>query len=228
MAEPIYQNPTKALQATDEFYQNQEGFQYTEDLATKWIGSNVVLPRKGRILDLCCGDGIWSRGFQLINSSLELYGVDISQGGINKAIDLLNSDEGHFVTCDAESDLPFEAGHFDLIFARGPGLYNQHSMNRSATIQIIEMWHDRLKPTSGRFYSIFASAPKLMGAYTPMEQCKLPYNRSPRKTDAVDFSGGKYHHTIETFHEPFWAASNVRVVDYCFKNNLHILISARD
>lgn len=227
MTEPIYESAQQALQATNEFYENQEGFQYTEELAKDWIGNNIKLPKIGKVLDLCCGDGIWSRGFQLLNPGLELYGVDISQGGITKAQKLLNSGTAHFKVCDAESELPFENGCFDIIFARGPGLYNQHSMNRVTAIKIIEMWHRKLKPVSGRFFSIFASTPKLMGSYTPMDKCKLPYNRSPRKTAAVDFSGGKYHHSIETFNEPFWAAKNVKVINYSFKNNLHILITAR-
>ena len=160
-----------------------------------------------------------------MNSKLDLYGVDISKGGVAKAKSLLGSSEKNFVVCDAEAELPFKEGFFDIIFARGPGLYNQHSMASPAAIKIIENWHKALAPNSGRFYSIFASTPQLMGTYTPMDKCKLPYNRSPRKTDAVNFTGGKYHHSVETFHEPFWAADNVSVVDYCFKNNLHILIS---
>jgi tRNA1(Val) A37 N6-methylase TrmN6 len=62
MLEPIYKNSNQALRATNELYENQEGFQYTEELVVKWIGNNVVVPKTGRMLDLCCGDGIWSRG----------------------------------------------------------------------------------------------------------------------------------------------------------------------
>lgn len=222
----VYENAQGALEATDQFYAEQEGFQYTEDLAKKWLENNIVIPKKAKILDLCCGDGIWSRGFQLINPDLELYGVDISKGGIEKARKLLSTNDNKFKVCDAESDIPFEDDYFDIIFARGPGLYNQHSMNRPESIEVIEMWHRKLRP-GGKFYSIFASTPKLMGTYTPMEKCKLPYNRAPRKTPAVDFTGGKYHHSVETYHEPFWAAKNVKVLDYTFKNNLHILISTK-
>ena len=67
----------------------------------------------------------------------------------------------------------------------------------------------------------------MIGSYTPMEKCKLPYNRSPRKSEAVNFSGGKYHHSIETFHEPFWASNYMKIIDYTFKNNLHILVTTR-
>lgn len=191
MSERIYKNARQALLATDEFYETDEGFQYSEKSAETWIENNIKLPKSGKVLDICCGDGIWSRGFQLLNTELELYGVDISQGGIAKAKNLLSSDDRHFIVCDAESALPFEDDCFDIIFARGPGLYNQHSMNRLETIKVIEMWHRKLHPASGRFYSIFASTPNMMGSYTPMEKCKLPYNRSPRKTSAIDFTGGK-------------------------------------
>lgn len=222
----IYKDSQGALDATDQFYSEQEGFQYTEELAKTWLENNINIPKKARILDLCCGDGIWSRGFQLLNGELELYGVDISKGGVEKARKLLSTDDTYFKVCDAESEIPFEDDYFDIIFARGPGLYNQHSMNRPESIEVIEMWHRKLKP-GGKFYSIFASTPKLMGTYTPMENCKLPYNRAPRQTPAVDFTGGKYHHSVETYHEPFWAAKNVKVIDYTFKNNLHILISTK-
>lgn len=224
MIEPVYGAPEEALTATDEFYENQEGFQYSEEKVTEWLRKNVKLPKSGRVLDLCCGDGIWSKGIQNLNAKLDIYGIDISKGAITKAYTLLNSDKKHFVTGNAEEALPFKDGFFQLIFARGPGLYNQHSMDRPATIRVIESWHTKLAP-SGVFYSIFASTPKKMGSYTPMEEVKLPYNRSPRKTETVDFHGGKYHHTIQSFLTPFWKARNVDIVRYSFFENLHVLIT---
>lgn len=224
MSEPIYDNPEDALQATNTFYANQEGFQYTQERVTKWIRENVKLPKAGKVLDLCCGDGIWSKGMQNNNPSLELHGIDISAGGIEKARQLLDSDENHFVIADAETDIPFEDNYFDLIFARGPGLYNQHNMDRSKTIKVIECWHNKLRER-GLFYSIFASRPEVMGTYTPIEDVKLPYNRAPRKTETVDFRGGKYHHTIQSFLAPFWKAENVEIKNYSFFDNLHVLLT---
>ncbi len=224
MSEDVYKGPERALQATDDFYGNQEGFQYTEEKVTGWIQKHVKLPKSGRVLDLCCGDGIWSKGIRNVNPKLDIYGIDISEGGITKARMLLNADNKHFIVGDAEAGLPFDDGFFHLIFARGPGLYNQHSMDRPSTIGVIESWHLKLAQ-GGVFYSIFASTPKKMGTYTPMDEVKLPYNRSPRKTEAVDFRGGKYHHTIQSFLTPFWKAKNISVRGYSFFENLHVLIT---
>ena len=219
----VYETPDDALKATSEFYENQKGFQYTEQKVTDWIRKHVQLPRTGRVLDLCCGDGIWSKGIKNCNPALELYGIDAAQGGITKARKLLKTDERHLVVGDAEAGLPFEDGFFHLIFARGPCLYNQHDMDRPSTISVIEAWHEKLAQT-GVFYSIFASTPGKMGTYTPMEEAKLPYNRAPRKTETIDFLGGKYHHTIQSFLAPFWKARNVEMIAIRFEN-VHVLVT---
>lgn len=212
------------MAATDEFYWAQEGFEYPETKVTEWLRAHLVLPRQGRVLDLCCGDGIWSKGMRNVQPTIELFGIDLSEGGISKAQRLLQTDDRHFVVGDTELGIPWPDGFFDVIFARGPGLYNQHSMDRPATIAVIEMWHQKLK-AAGRFYSIFASDPRKMGTYTPLDEVKLPYNRCPRKTRAVDFLGGKFHHSIQSFLTPFWKASNVEVGEYKFINNQHVLLT---
>jgi SAM-dependent methyltransferase len=216
------QNFASARTATDEFYRTG-GFSYTEEHVSEWISSHVTLPRQGRVLDLCCGDGIWSRGFQLVAPNLDLYGIDISTGAIETACELLGATSS-FVVGDAEAELPWPDCHFDLVFARGPGLYNQHDMTRANTVSVIEKWHQKLKP-DGRFYSIFASNPRRMGSYTPPENVKLPYNKTPRSTPAVQFDGGKFHHSIESFHAPFLAANSVEIERYSFVGNMHILIT---
>lgn len=159
-----------------------------------------------------------------ISPSLEYYGIDISEGGMHKARFFLDTDDKHFIVGNAKIELPFSDGYFDVIFARGHGFYNEHDMDRPSTIEVIERWHRKLKPKC-TYYSMFASTPKNMGTYTSMDEVMLPYNRAPRKTDTVDFDGGKYHHTIETFHAPFWGAKNVDVIKYSFVGNQHILLS---
>lgn len=71
---PCYNSPAHAMAATDEFYWAQEGFEYPEAKVTEWLRAYLVLPSQGRVLDLCCGDGIWSKGMQNVQPKLELLG----------------------------------------------------------------------------------------------------------------------------------------------------------
>ena len=222
MTNEIYQSAQEARQATDAFYADH-GFEYTPDQVQQWLKIYLPqLPKSGCVLDLCCGDGIWAAGLKTLSPDLSLYGIDISAGAIDKAKELAPQDAAQFVVGDAEDSLPWPDGTFDLIFARGAGLYNQHSMDRPAAIAVIEMWHRALRP-SGRFVSIFYSNPELFGSYTNPLKVRLPYNRAPRLTDAVDFTGGKYHHDITSFLLPFRKASNVKLGEYRFIRNTHIL-----
>ena len=225
---PIYESAAEALAATDKFYASDSGFEYTPPQVIDWLKLYVPrLPKTGRVLDLCCGDGVWSAGLKQLNPALELFGIDLSEGGIVAARRNVAGDGGNFVVGDAEQSLPWPGGHFDFVFARGPGLFNQHSMDRPATIAVIEMWHRKLSK-SGRMISIFYSSPELMGTYTNPLKVALPYNRAPRLTDAVDFTGGKYHHTIESFQMPFRKANNVTLGEYRFVRNNHILETRLD
>lgn len=223
----LYPSPEVALDATDVFYRSARGFSYDPAKVRAWLSAHVRIPKAGRVLDLCCGDGVWSKGFQELNPELELYGIDISAGGVEKARQLLGAETAdRFVVGDAEAELPWQEGYFDLIFARGPGLFNQHDFARPASVRVLETWHAYLT-AHGRFYAIFASTPRLMGRYTPMTDVVLPYNRSRRRSDTIDFDGGKFHHSIESFHRPFLYACNVELVSYSFQGNQHILVTQR-
>jgi len=226
VAATVYDSAAEALAATDEFYRSQTGFGYDLDKIKAWLKAYVPVPKKGRVLDLCCGDGIWSLGMKSLSPALELYGIDLSQGGIERAREIVGANDEHFVVGDVEQALPFPEQYFDFIFARGTGLYNQHDMSRPATVQVIEMWHRYLTP-NGRFCAIYGSTPELMGQYTPIDEVKLPYNRAPRHSQAVDFDGGKFHHTIESFHAPFWAAESIEIVDYSFVKKKHVILTRR-
>ena len=222
MVNEIYQIADEARQATDVFYADQ-GFEYTPQQVNQWL--KIYLPRGLKsevVLDLCCGDGIWSKGMKDYSENAQLYGIDISAGAIEKAKKLVPEDAENFLVGDAEDSLPWPDGTFDLIFARGPGLHNQHSMDRPAAIKVIQMWHRALNP-SGKMVSMFYSNPELFGTYTNPLKVKLPYNRAPRLTDAVDFTGGKYHHDITSFLLPFRKAINVKLGEYRFIRNTHIL-----
>jgi SAM-dependent methyltransferase len=220
-----YATPAEALAATDEFYRTAAGFSYDLEQVKSWLFAHVRIPSAGRVLDLCCGDGIWSKGFNELSPQLDLYGIDLSAGGIDKARELLGAKlAAHYVVGDAEAGLPWPKGHFALIFARGPGLFNQHDFARPASVSVLESWHSHLTER-GLFYSVFASTPRLMGRYTPMNEVVLPYNRAQRHSPTIEFEGGKFHHSIESFHRPFWYAENVEIVSYSFQGNQHILVS---
>ena len=66
-----------------------------------------------------------------------------------------------------------------------------------------------------------------MGRYTPIDEVALPYNRAPRQSDAVDFEGGKYHHSIESFQAPFLAAPTIELIDYSFVTKKHVITTRR-
>lgn len=229
MSEKIYNDGDQARNATDQFYKEESGFSYTDETVDKWLAIYMyrALPAKANILDLCCGDGVWSKGFKRLYPDAVTYGIDISQGGIEKAQSLVGQDAENFVSGDAEQVLPWEDETFDFIFARGPGLFNQHSMDRPATIAVIEQWHKKLK-SGGRMMSSFYSDPQKFGTYTNPLEVALPYNRAPRLSETVDFTGGKYHSDIQTFLAPFWKAENLKIIDYRFVRNNHILLSSRE
>jgi len=223
---PIYQSAQEAQAHTDTFYRSG-GFEYTPAQVQRWLQVLFTTPPKGRVLDLCCGDGIWSQGLTQWAPNAELHGIDISQGAIDAAQSKLDQgNASRFIVADTEQPLPWDDGFFDTILARGPGLYNQHNMDRPAAIAVIQDWHRTLKP-NGTMYSVFASDPARFGTYTNPLLVKLPYNRAPRLTDAVDFTGGKYHHTTTSFMAPFLKATGVEIKDYKFLRKNHILQTRR-
>lgn len=222
MSRKVFETAAEALAATNSFYE-ENGFAYTDEQVRDLLRLYIrKWPERGNVLDLCCGDGIWSRGIKELNPKLSLFGIDIAEAGVQRARSRLPEDRDCFVVGDVERQLPWPDGTFDLIFARGPGLYNQHSMDRPATIRVIESWHRALRP-SGVFVSVFFSNPELFGTYTNPLKVALPYNRAPRLSDAVDFTGGKYHHDTTSFLAPFRKAESVKLGEYRFVRNHHIL-----
>jgi hypothetical protein len=67
-----------------------------------------------------------------------------------------------------------------------------------------------------------------MGKYAPMSETRLPLNRVPRRTPALDFHGGKFHHTPGSFTSPFLAADGVRIRKYVYEPGRHTLLSERE
>ena len=75
----LYDSPEDALAATDSFYRAAAGFSYDLEAVKSWLAAHVRILKAGRVLDLCCGDGIWSKGFLELSPDLELYGIDLSK-----------------------------------------------------------------------------------------------------------------------------------------------------
>jgi SAM-dependent methyltransferase len=216
----------KPLSATDAFFAEQGGFGYDIGKVVAWLKKHAPLPERGRVLDLCCGDGIWSEGMQRLRPRLELWGVDISRGGIEQAHKRLPGARERFVVADAEEPLPVPKDYFDLVFARGLMIFNQHDMTRPGTVALLEAWHEHLAP-GGRFFSTYLSKTELAGTYTPTDEVRLPLNTEPKLTRAVDFRGGKFHHSKESFLAPFRLARNVEIESYEFVVNRHNLVTRR-
>lgn len=225
---------SQQLETTDEFYRHQAGRSYSDETVDRWLqrwlAPHVRLPASCRVLDLCCGDGVWSFGLLRLATRLEVVGVDISPGAIEAArgrgLENGAGQRAQFLVHDAEISLPFADGSFDLIFGRGLFLFNQHDMLRPEALNLIEQWHAKLKP-SGVFYSSYGSKQECMGRYVPMENTRLPLNHLPRRTAALDFHGGKFHHTPGSFVAPFLQAHGVWIRKYAYEQGRHTLLTAR-
>lgn len=78
-----------AVSHTDKFYTNRSGKSYSDNQVDRWLSRwffpFVNLSGKESVLDLCCGDGIWSFGLLRKHPRLQITGVDISTGGIQLA-----------------------------------------------------------------------------------------------------------------------------------------------
>ena len=98
---------------------------------------------------------------------------------------------------------------------------------KTGCIQLLAHWHKILK-IGGRFIAMYGSKPERLGTYTPSEETVgLPTNLCPRKTNSIDFRGGKYNHLPATFTQPFFSINFTKVVFYQFANGRHTLISER-
>lgn len=224
---------SEQLQTTDEYYRHQAGFSYSDEQVDRWLQRwflpHVRLPKAGKVLDLCCGDGVWSLGLLRLAPGLEIIGVDVSQGAIEAARQRCretSTDGAKFLLFDAELPLPFLDDAFDLVFGRGLFIFNQHDMLRPETLGLIAKWHALLKP-AGLFFSSYGSKLDWIGKYVPMEETRLPLNHLPRRTPALDFQGGKFHHAPGSFTAPFLAADCVRIRKYVYEAGRHTLLSER-
>lgn len=227
-------NLQKAIEETNRYYEELEGMSFSDEQVDRWLGSwffpFVSLSGRERILDLCCGDGCWSFGLLRAHRDLSVVGVEITEAGVRmaqqRAEKLRVEKQAKFLVHDCERDLPFPDGEFDLCFARGPFLFNQHDMLRLGCLRLLDHWHCKLK-SGGRFVAMYGSKPDRLGLYTPPEETILPMNLSPRTSESLCFMGGKYNHTPASFWRPFSALPGVEIVFYQFSHGIHILVTKR-
>ena len=112
------------LRADDYYRRNYERPQnrHAYNLAQRRAACLALLPSiEGTILDLGCGSGRDS--FFLAERGFSVWGVDISEPAVRRAIVKSRSRKVHFLVGDAER-LPFPSGAFD-------GVYSRYALNRA-------------------------------------------------------------------------------------------------
>ena len=224
-----------AVKRTDEFYSEKGGLSYSDRQVDRWLKrwfwQFVSLQGKEKILDLCCGDGCWTFGLVRKYPKLEVTGVDVSRSAVKiatqRAKSLKLTKRLSFFSHDCEDELPLSVSQFDIIFARGLFVYNQHNLLRPGCLLLMEKWHSLLK-IGGNFIAMYGSKPDKLGTYTKAEDTKgLPTNLCPRQTRSLDFKGGKFNHYPCTFTKPFYSLECNKVTFYQFYHGRHTLISER-
>ena len=224
-----------AVRQTDRFYEDQAGYSYSDEQVDRWLARwffpFVTLSGQERVLDLCCGDGVWSLGLLRRHPDLRIDGVDISESAValaNQRVDESNIwGRARFSAADCESDLGFPVHSFDLIFARGLFVFNQHDMMRPGCVGLLDAWMRTLK-VGGRFVGMYGSKVERFGEYTaPGETKGLPTNLCPRKTAVVNFAGGKFNHTPASFTGPFVNLPCAALEFYNFDRGRHTVTTRR-
>lgn len=130
------QTPQQIIDYYDTFYEG-EGFSYYPPAFTRRVLSSLcarAAVRPGaRVLDVGCATGYYSAIFSSLG--YEVTGIDISETGIQKAREMYP--DIRFEVQDA-TDLPYEAGSFDLVFALGV------SVASTRDIRKLHRWLDHL------------------------------------------------------------------------------------
>lgn len=229
----IFESRKDAIRGVEKFYADREGYSYSDDQVDRWLKSwffpYVKLEPGTKILDICCGDGCWALGLMRHQTGIKVRGYDISQTAIdfanNKA--KVHGDRLGFFQHDCVLELPEADESFDLIFARGLFLFNQHDMMRPKALELLRNWHEKLI-INGSFVAMYGSIYDRMGTYTPFEETVgFPLNGYEEKEAHRVFTSGKYNHTIASFSAPFFALDNA-VIQLChFENGRHTVITRK-
>ena len=141
--------------------------EYFRDLNHKKFVSHITIPQNAKVLDISCGNGNELNIVHKYFPSTLLYGIDMQQAEINKA--LKHCRRGNFQVAYAEN-LPFENKSFDLIISC---MTYHHYKNPAQVIKEVA----RVLTDEGMFYlgdiipSYFFSK-----FYSNLHGCSEPYH----------------------------------------------------
>jgi len=223
------------MSALNHYYAGENGASYSDEQVdrclARWFWGLDCLKDGACVLDLACGDGVWSLGLLRGQPGIQVVGVDISSSAISSATrrlkaEIPNANDSFFFTADLERPLDRNVPSFDLIYARGLFLFNQHDFGRPGAQALLNDWH-RLLNRDGVFLSMYGSREDRLGTYTRYGDTRqLPTNAEPQMSAAVDFRGGKFNHSPATFLRPFTALESGQVVSYSYRMGRHTLLSS--
>ena len=130
------QTPQQIIEYYDTFYKG-EGFRYYPPGFTRRVLSSLCARARvtpgAHVLDVGCATGYYSAIFSSLG--YRVTGIDISESGIEKAREMYP--DLRFEVQDA-TDMPYEAGSFDLVFAHGVSVANTKDMQK------LHRWFDHL------------------------------------------------------------------------------------
>ena len=126
----VESDPQRGDAFYEKFYKNG-GWKYSLRRERRWHRRHFMgkfkLHRGMRVLDVGCGCGFYTH--LLDRMGFDCVGIDRSQVGIDWARNHYPSSA--FLCCDL-SEMPFDPGSFDVIYARGLSHYNYALMSRQA------------------------------------------------------------------------------------------------
>ena len=140
------QTPQQITDYYDTFYKG-EGFSYYPPAFTRRVLSSLCaragVPPGARVLDVGCATGYYSAIFSSLG--YDVTGIDISETGIEKAREMYP--DLRFEVQDA-TDLPYDSGSFDLVFALGVSVANTRDLQK------LHGWLDHLLQVTARGGSV--------------------------------------------------------------------------
>lgn len=105
-----------------------------------------IIPKKGKILEVGCGEGLFLSSLGSTSSDLEMFGVDISEQMLQRAKERISGKNINLIKADG-CNLPFEDNTFDSVVCISV-LYNLDFENVTRVVK--EMF--RVCKSEGKIY----------------------------------------------------------------------------